>query len=179
PAVSGTYTYTVSLSRSGCAVRTAQVSVTVGNCGGGPCGDGVRVAESLSSPVAGLRYSYYEHMWSRSVSEIEGKTPVAQAVVGQFSLAPRQKPDYFGFEYTGYINIPADGQYSFYTSSDDASRLWIGSTEVVNNDFMQGMTERSGQICLARGWHPIRVRYIQGAGGLGLQVSWQGPGVAK
>ncbi|WP_345246567.1 hypothetical protein, partial [Nibrella saemangeumensis] len=70
------------------------------------CGDGVRVAESLSSPVAGLRYSYYEHMWSRSVSEIEGKTPVAQAVVGQFSLAPRQKPDYFGFEYTGYINIP-------------------------------------------------------------------------
>lgn len=66
----------------------------------------------------------------------------------------------------GYIDIPADGIYSFYTYSDDGSTLAIDGRTVVDNDGLHSRTERSGQAALRRGVHSFSLRYFDTNGGV-------------
>jgi hypothetical protein len=75
--------------------------------------------------------------------------------------------------------IRAEGDYTFYTTSDDASRLWIDGQLVVDNDGQHAAQERSGSVTLAAGVHTIEVGYTQLGGNRVLEVSWEGPNLAK
>ncbi len=103
------------------------------------------------------------------------------ATIKKFGMyVPDGKPrDQFFNVLKASIDIPKSGTYTFYTASDDGSRLYIGETNVVNNDGPHGIVEKSGTIALSAGLHPIRVNYFDSGGGDGLSVSWQGPGIKK
>ncbi len=81
--------------------------------------------------------------------------------------------------YSGFVRVPVDGVYTFFTDSDDGSRLYIGDELVVDNDGLHGMLEKGGAIALGAGLHPIRVLFFNKTGGDGLKVSYSGPGVEK
>jgi len=66
--------------------------------------------------------------------------------------------------------VPADGVYTFTLSSDDGSRLRIGDVLVIDHDGPHGASEKTGQIALRAGWHPIEVAYFQGGGGRSLEL---------
>jgi hypothetical protein len=85
----------------------------------------------------------------------------------------------FAFNFTGYINVPSDGQYTFYTSSDDGSLLYIDGFLVVNNDKQHGVDEKSGTIGLKAGKHAISVGFFQQYGDRVLTVSYAGPNISK
>ncbi len=101
--------------------------------------------------------------------------------------------DYYGFIAIGYFNPPSTGTYTFYTSSDDGSGVWIGLTAsspsgrsptnaVVNNGLGTGHgdTKTSGTISLTAGIsYPIRIVCYEGGGGDNLTFSWSGPGIAE
>ena len=57
-------------------------------------------------------------------------------------LHPR--PDGWGVVFSGYIDIPADGLYTFTVNSDDGSRLFIAGVQVVDNDGSHSATEVAG-----------------------------------
>ncbi|HLX61050.1 MAG TPA: C25 family cysteine peptidase [Planctomycetota bacterium] len=86
---------------------------------------------------------------------------------------------YWSVQWTGYVNVPADGIWTFFTASDDGSRLFVGNALVVDNNFIQGGAEKSGIVGLKAGVHLIKIQYAQATGGLVLSVSYQGPGLAK
>jgi len=98
-------------------------------------------------------------------------------------LAPRDRDTNIVFEYLSKIQIDIPGIYTFYTTSDDGSRLFIAGQEVVNNDGPHGMQERSGTYNFtSSGRYDFRVIFAQGGGGSGLFFHYQGPtgsGVAK
>lgn len=81
--------------------------------------------------------------------------------------------------YTGYIKIEKSGEYTFYTSSDDGSKLYINGKQLVDNDGLHAARERSGRVQLTSGYHEIEVRYFENAYAENLAVSYQGPGVKK
>jgi poly(3-hydroxybutyrate) depolymerase len=84
--------------------------------------------------------------------------------------------DLYALNFTGYVYVNIGGNWTFYTASDDGSKLFINNTLVVNNDYLQGTTERSGMYNFAQaGWYPIRIEYFEKAGGQQLEVSYQGP----
>lgn len=87
--------------------------------------------------------------------------------------------DYFGYEFFGYIYIETAGNYTFYTRSDDGSRLWIGDEEIVDNDGLHGMVRVGGEKYLNEGAYPITVQYFERSGGQGLEVQWAGPGFSR
>lgn len=87
--------------------------------------------------------------------------------------------DTFSIRYNGYIQIDAAGNYTFYTSSDDGSKLFIDGTEVVSNDGLHGNQERSGNITLTAGLHTITVLFFENGGGETLTVQYQGPSITK
>lgn len=127
---------------------------------------------------SGLNYKYYQGTFT-NLGQLATAVPFKTGTSPNFSLTPRERNENIAFEWTGTISIPTAGTYTFFTESDDGSGLWINNTQVVANDFDQGMTERSGTIALQPGSHSIVVRFRQGGGGFGLNVRWSGPSISK
>lgn len=126
----------------------------------------------------GVRYKYCRGKWS-SVPDFSSIAPEREGVLPEIVLPEKRAPSDFGIEYTGYIYIQRDGIYTFYTNSDDGSRLYIGDSLVVNNDYEHAQVEKEGMIGLVKGYHPIRVAYFQAGGGDALKVEYRGPGIEK
>ncbi|MDO8268888.1 MAG: CARDB domain-containing protein, partial [Moraxellaceae bacterium] len=87
--------------------------------------------------------------------------------------------DYYAARWTGSIRIDTAGDHTFYTSSDDGSRLYIDGNLVVENNYVQGTTERSGVVNLGTGYHDIRIEFFENGGGAYIGASWTPPGGAK
>lgn len=78
-------------------------------------------------------------------------------------------------EWTGKFRIETAGLYTFWTESDDGSRVYVDGTMVVANGGFHPVTERSGNVTLSSGDHSIVVVFFQGIGDLSIVLSWQGP----
>jgi len=88
--------------------------------------------------------------------------------------------DNLGALWRGKIEIMQAGVYSFFTTSDDGSVLFVDGRRIVDNNFFQGMTERSGRIFLAAGQHDILLGFVEGGGGAGVEARYELPGaIAK
>lgn len=135
-------------------------------------------SENPSDTVGGLDYRYYEGTWSFT-PDFNSLTPVDEGADMNFDISEAANSDGFGFVFEGYLDVPSDGLYTFYTSSNDGSKLYIGSIEVVDNDSVHGMQEASGEILLEQGKHPIKVTMFDKDGSEGLEVNWEGPGISK
>ena len=85
--------------------------------------------------------------------------------------------DNFEANFNGLITIKTTGDYTFSTRSDDGSVLYLdgNDTPVVDNNFYQGMTTRSGTVHLTAGQHAIALGYYEGGGGLGFDTTYSGP----
>ena len=136
------------------------------------------VSSNEKQYYAGLRYHYYEGNWSvlPNFSALEAEKT---GEVTDFTLSPREQDNFFAFTFTGYIDIATEGMYTFFTTSDDGSKLYIGGEEIVDNDGCHGKQERSGQVYLTVGKHAIEVTYFEKWGGQTLEVKYEGPGIAK
>ncbi len=78
----------------------------------------------------------------------------------------------------GNLNIPTAGTYTFGTTSDDGSMMFIYNNgawqTVVNNNNFQGFTQIVGQITLTSGLHPIEIAYYEGGGGYFIERPGRG-----
>lgn len=97
--------------------------------------------------------------------------------------------DSYSWQWVGYFKAPTTGSYTFFTSSDDASHLWIGSNAVsgfttanatVNNGGLHATIETSGTVSLTAGeYYPVRIMFGESGGGDIMTVSFSGPSIAK
>ncbi len=136
-------------------------------------------AVSPKNAVPGLQVAYYVGGDLNNALNLDAATPAKTGTVSVIDLAFAEAKENFGLKFTGYVHVPKDGEYTFFTNSDDGTMLFIGNIEVVNNDGMHAPKEESGSIHLKAGKHPIRVYFMQGGGGSALSVSYEGPGIAK
>ncbi len=132
----------------------------------------------LKNPKSGLQYKYYEGQW-RSLPNFNLLTSKAEGVIDQIKIPEKNSGENFGVQYEGYIKIPENGNYTFYTNSDDGSSLYIDDQMIVSNDGEHASQERSGTIELTAGFHKIKVWFFQGGGGMSLDASLEGPGLPK
>ncbi len=142
--------------------------------------DSVALSSNLSASAYhnGLNYAYYSGNWN-VLPDFSALTALKTGTETQFSLDEREANDYFGFVFTGAVYLPTSGNYTFYTSSDDGSKLWIDGQLVVDNDGLHGARERSGTVSLSAGYHEIEVHFFERNGAAVLQVSYAGPGISK
>lgn len=85
----------------------------------------------------------------------------------------------FSIRYKGFIRIETAGTYTFFTSSDDGSKLFINGIEVVDNDGLHGQREESGSISLSAGSHEIEVLFFERTGQEILTVSYESSSITK
>jgi hypothetical protein len=139
---------------------------------------------ALTEPVQvaktkpGLLVHYYEGEWD-ALPDFSALNPVFSKTVNEINLKPAPQQQDFAFKFEGFINIPADGVYTFYTNSDDGSKLFVNDQLIVSNDGLHGMWEEYGKIALKAGFHKIVVEFFQKKGGLELEVYFKYPGIEK
>lgn len=95
------------------------------------------------------------------------------------SAYPPLPVDNFSVRWEGLINIPTDGSYTFYMTTDDGGRLWIDGQSVVDSWVAQRETEKSGAITLTAGRHALKMEYFDASSGAIARLAWSGPGIAK
>ncbi|MBN8248191.1 MAG: c-type cytochrome [Verrucomicrobia bacterium] len=131
-----------------------------------------------AAPVAGLRWDYFEGRFPRC-ADLAQATPTASGVTDRIATGMVTREGSFGLRFTGGIVVPADGEYTFWSRSDDGSQVRVDDRVVVDNDGEHGAETRSGKIQLTAGYHSFQVLFCQLAGGFELRVQWAGPGIAR
>ncbi|MFD0895469.1 sulfatase-like hydrolase/transferase [Luteolibacter ambystomatis] len=113
--------------------------------------------------------------------ELTNLTPVSGGTVGIPSLAIRPQDNDVALLFTGYLNVPGDGSYTFYLNADTRAFLRIHEAAVIDADFgYAGGTEKSAVMNLKAGKHPFRLYYARGSTGTpALSLQWSGPGVTR
>ncbi len=137
-----------------------------------------KMAVKTTRLQAGIAYKYYEPVGKIDINSVNG-TVVASGITNIISNDKKKRTDKFAFEFTGYVKIEKDGIYTFFTESDDGSKLFIDDEETVNNDGDHGNVEKNGKAALKKGFHKIKVIYFDSGGGNSLKVSLQPEGGKK
>lgn len=141
---------------------------------------GVNGESELSNEVGrGLKYNYYEGIIS-TVSQINNLSSLKTGYSSSFDVNLRERNQNFALKWVGRMYLNTTATYTFFTSSDDGSALYINDILVVSNDFNQSQRERSGTIALSAGWHNIEVRWRKATSSNSrLTVAYSRPGMSK
>ena len=148
--------------------------------------DGILDTDEILGCSGSLSYEFYDSVPSgNTVDNIPTTGALATGTVTDFDIDALQAlvdpgdSEQFAIRYTGSIYVSVAATYTFYTSSDDGSKLYINGAEVVDNDGLHGVRERSGSIFLNPGFYPLVVEVFENTGGEILEVSYESPSIAK
>lgn len=122
----------------------------------------------LTAPQPGLRLSIFEGPF-RALPDYSSLTPVETGIAEIVTFEAGGRSQDFAMVFEGYFLATRDDAYTFSLNSDDGTRMWIHGEQLIENDGVHGMVERSGSLALEAGYHPIRIEYFQGIGGSGLE----------
>jgi hexosaminidase len=124
----------------------------------------------------GLAYQYYEGQWD-SLPDVTGLTPVKSGRCYDLNPAviPAAEKNY-ALLFTTILEMPRDGEFTFYLESDDGSALRIDDQVVIKNDSRYSLIGKSGTLYLSAGQHTMTVLYQQKWGDAVLKLSYSGPG---
>lgn len=95
--------------------------------------------------------------------------------VGSIDAAHGGDASTFAVKLSTTLTVTSGGSYTFETTSDDGSKLFVDGVEVVDNDGLQGATSDSGSISLSAGEHLIEIIYFENSGDEVLSSSVSGP----
>jgi len=98
-----------------------------------------------SLPEGMVTYSYYHGNWN-ALPSFDALQPVKTGTLDNISLTPRTQDDFYGFRYDVRISVETSGAYTFYTRSDDGSKLYVDGALVVNNDGLLCMASKKKMV---------------------------------
>jgi hypothetical protein len=135
-----------------------------------------RAAEPVAATVPGLRFLRFP--WTKpNAPDVPSAPREGTSPDLSVAIASEQNAQSFAYAWWGYVKAPDDGTYTFATSSDDGSVVWIDDVRVVDNDGYHSAGERQGMpVALRAGKHPIRIAYFNGQGAANFQLRWITPG---
>jgi hypothetical protein len=84
--------------------------------------------------------------------------------------------DHFQVRWTGQVETPRSGRYTFYTNSNDFARLWVNGEQLINNWEANARGWAQGTIDLVGGQKvDIQVEYREWEGTARMHLYWASP----
>jgi hypothetical protein len=126
-------------------------------------------------PQRGTTAAFYTNLhWNNDPAVVRVEREITlDAVTANTTSFPQEE---FSVEWSGWLRIDRDGEYTFATRSDDGSTIEIDGRVVVDNGGVHGPTTRTATVALSPGLHQIRLRFQQATGGYEFHASWTPPG---
>ena len=157
---------------------------------------GIRTLEDAIPYVAGLYKTTYAGYFNDVVSFFATATPTTYGTNPATSVqttaiteAGSDDGSNFSCQWLGYFLASTTETYTFFTASDDASYVWVGSNAItgfttanaiVNNGGAHGVQERSGTISLTAGvYYPIRIQFGEAGGGDAMTFNYSTSTITK
>ena len=138
------------------------------------------VPQSKKDPV---KFQIYEVSGIAKLPDFSSLSPIHEGFVAEFShkqvLSEGIPQEQVAVVFESYLEAQEAGKYTFFTNSDDGSKLYVNGIQIVDNDGDHGVMERSGSLELAKGKHLVRVEFFNGGGGYHLDVKYKGPNIPK
>ncbi len=144
--------------------------------------EGVQLENGRKVPGLTLRVYQGKFPWVPDFKQLKTSAPGSDYIK---SLAEAQTTD-GALEMRAYLDVPADGAYTFYLVADgkafvrlhdmellDADKGYAPGTEVSSN-----LGKQKNPVYLKAGLHPITMGYVP-AGQGGIKLLWEGPGIEK
>jgi mono/diheme cytochrome c family protein len=137
---------------------------------------------SLDVPIIsegnGLDAEYFEGAFD-GIGPAEDAVPLRRYRAERIELPKDARQDNFALRYSGAIEIPQSGMWTFHLGSDDGSALWIDGNLLIDHGGIHGGSYKTGRIKLSQGTHDIKVQYFESAGDAALKLQWNGPGTPR
>jgi hypothetical protein len=90
------------------------------------------------------------------------------------------RADNFLVRWSGKVQAPLDGPYTFYASTDDGVRLWVDNRLIIDQWVPRAETESAAVVELAQGRkYEIRMEYFEAGGHATAHLRWSAPGIPK
>jgi len=157
---------------------------------------GIRTLEDAIPYVAGLFKTTYAgyfndvpSFFATATPTTYGANPATSVQTTTISEPSSDDGSNFSCQWLGYFLPSTTETYTFFTSSDDASYVWVGSNALsgfttanatVNNGGAHGNQERSGTSSLTAGvYYPIRIQFGEQGGGDVLTFNYSTPTITK
>ena len=126
--------------------------------------------EGLLEFEPGLKYKYF-HAHVMEEHDLDNLSSLETGIIPNFTIENRKREDYIGYIYSGFIDIPRNGIYTFYARTNDGMTLYIDG-----ESFLRGGYKT---VALLKGKYKIDQKYFQlGARKFNI-VGWMGPGIDK
>ena len=142
----------------------------------------VSKALKVNPTKAGVQFTEYDgqgKVW-KEVPNFKGLTPTVSEVRKTIGFKKKNVRNFFAQKYEGYIKIEKTGMYNFFLNSDDGSLLYINDKLIIDHDGLHGADKtKVGGIGLEKGFHKIRVEYMESEHDEALILKWAGPDLIK
>ena len=141
----------------------------------------IPIPTSLPPLVPGIAYKTYSGFWPWT-PQFEDLTPSSTGtLVDGLELTPLPATaDDAGLFFSGYLNVPTSGDWTFTITNDSGALLRIHDILVLDDDFHHHEGSVSRTLNLAAGQHPFRLYYRNHQSAKpALSFRWSGPGVAE
>ena len=132
----------------------------------------------------GFAVSYYKIPdYVNVVPDLLGRKPLFSGKsidvdydTASFKAISEDLSDRFAARWAGQIKVTKAGAYTFYSKSDDGSRVIVNNVVVVNNDGLHGMGDwKEGTLDMQAGWYPVSIDYFEMDHDNGIKIKYAGP----
>jgi hexosaminidase len=128
---------------------------------------------------AGIKCRYFEGNNFKSVKDTVSAKFIKETIVNEIAIPSFCREESYALKFTTYIEVPEDGIYTFYQSSDDGAVLIVDGRVVIDHDGFKGSNEVRGQVALSKGSHLLQLSYFEAGGGNSVSLQFDGSSLQK
>ncbi len=125
--------------------------------------------------ISGMEYMVVHGSFDK-LPDFGSAKPNESGEAEAFDTKVTKKTDHFAIRFDCEVEFPKEGDYDFWLSSDDGSRLYIDAQTVIDNDGIHAPGEKHVKKNFKAGRHVVAVEYFEQAGGEELKVEVKVPG---
>jgi alpha-mannosidase len=121
----------------------------------------------------GLACRLYLGDWKK-LPDFTRETPTRSFTMSGVGLPPELPREHFGLVCEGYLDVPVGGLHTLAMRAEDGGELWLDGKRLIVNDLIDFIPRRA-ETALAKGLHPVEIRYFQRDFVSGLELMMDSP----
>ncbi|MFD0892534.1 sulfatase-like hydrolase/transferase [Luteolibacter ambystomatis] len=135
-------------------------------------------ADKVAQPEPGVVWKAYEGEFPW-LPKFDTMSLSKSGVSPRPAVSDLSREENAGMLWSGFIQVPADGEYTFFCKADAGVSLRLHDAMVIDGGFGSKAVEQEGKVLLKAGLHAFRLYYAHRSGTPALGFEWSGPGIGR
>lgn len=160
--------------------RPLALLLGLGACGAPPDAlePGAATTSSALATGTGLLGEYFDNADFTALKVVRVDATV-NASWGTGAPAPGVGVDTFSVRWTGQVEAPVTGTYTFHATTDNGRRLWVNGVRIIDR-WIEDTLSYSGTVSLTAGQrYDIQLEMYENTGSAGAKLEWSAPGLTR